>query len=112
MIHIIYTDNTSTVELRRLVTSVDREYVNNAVVTMILQTKAGAPVGGQAWPITLVYIPNSQGRYVASFSHLTEIQPNTEYDAVIHAVLPNGSEAKWIETAIARERGRQSQVYI
>lgn len=112
MIHIIYTNNTSTVELRGLVTSVDREYVNNAVVTMRLQTKSGVAVAGQSWPITLLYIPDSLGRYAASFSHLTQIQPNTEYEAIIHAVLPNGSEAKWIETAIARERGRQAQVYM
>ncbi len=111
-IHIIYVGNTSTVELRGLITSVDREYANNALVTMSLETKTGEPVSGQTWPILLSYIEGSKGRYVGSFSHMTDLEADKEYVAVIKAVLPNGSEALWSETVITRERGKQAQIYV
>lgn len=111
MLHIIYKDNTSTVELRGLSNSVDGQWVNDAIVTMTLKDLSGNLVGGQTWPITLSYIANSRGRYTGSFSHLAEVVPGTTYEATISAILQSGSEARWTEPILAKERGKQQQLY-
>jgi hypothetical protein len=39
------------------------DFINNATVTATVRDQYGQPVGGQSWPITLVYVAESDGVY-------------------------------------------------
>lgn len=56
-------------------------YLNNATVQVTLYDAAGTPVPGFAWPLTLVYVPASNGDYRAVLPSDVGVARGTWYEA-------------------------------
>lgn len=62
-------------------------YYNSAVVQVTVYDNAGRPVSGQTWPLTLSYIPASNGNYAGNLDYDLAIGERSGYtlQAVIEA---------------------------
>ena len=81
----IYIDNTNLLELFRLKSAVENTYINDATVTVTLKDEAGTEVTGQTWPLTLTYVPSSNGDYRGIISEDCEFTEGEPYYAIIEA---------------------------
>lgn len=101
----IYLDNTSTIKLTGLQSSVDNSYVNDATVTATLyESDEVTEVTGETWPITLSYIASSNGNYSGSFSADVNVTEFGTYKAVVTAVATDGSKFTQADTVKVLER--------
>jgi hypothetical protein len=103
----VYISNTNIVELRRLKGSINREVIDDAIVTCTVKTQAGAEVGGVDWPITLAPTLDSpsKGDYVGTIPETAEFTAGTVYIAHIDVDAGPNLKAHWEVSFVARKRG-------
>jgi hypothetical protein len=82
---IAFIENTNNLLLSGLQSELEGTFLDNATVQVVVNGTNGQPVDGENWPVTMTYIPASQGNYVAGLSHTIAFAPNQKYTAVIDA---------------------------
>jgi hypothetical protein len=69
-VHIVWTDTDNLIEVSGLLNVATGLYINNAEVTVTLKDyDSGSDVAGEAWPLTLNYVPASDGDYRATLPY-------------------------------------------
>ena len=81
----IYLSNDHLLELRGLKNIAADEYIDDATVTVTLVDEEGVEVAGQSWPLTLSYVPGSDGIYRGTLEDALDLTENLEYTAKITA---------------------------
>ena len=107
----IYVGNTNVLELFRLKSVSENAYINDADVEVTIFDAAGdevtIPPGTPewtGWPVTLEYIPNSQGDYRAILHEALEFEAGKSYTAFIDANAGIQRAGHWEVPFIARTR--------
>ena len=84
-------DSSKVVRLNKLRNTLTPEPLNTATVTVTLtDTVTGTALVGETWPVTLTYVPASDGRYEATLDYdlaVTEGQRVTATYTVVHGLL-------------------------
>ena len=89
-----YVDNDTVVELDALKNAALDSFINNATVSLTVVTAAGAEVGGQSWPVTMLYVADSDGRYRGTIDAGAAITEGNVYTAQI-TVSSGGLDGYW-----------------
>ena len=63
----------------------------------------GVEVAGEAWPLPLTYVVDSDGEYEGTLTADLEWVANANYTAVITATAQNGFEGKWKRQIVTEE---------
>ena len=95
-------NNTYTMKLSSLKNTNQVGFVNDAAVTMTLQERSGAEVAGQVWPLTLVYVTDSDGEYTGTISADVEITVDRKYKVKINVVDGSGAKMEKLEDVEVR----------
>jgi hypothetical protein len=103
-IHILYLGNNSIVDVTGLRNENTGEYVNNADMTMTLLDKTGTAVGGANWPVTFLYLADSNGVYRATLPHTLALVEGERYVAQVVANSGLGLRAQWDLPCVGRLR--------
>ena len=77
--------NTNILELRGLKDGITGVFINDADVLVTLETDAGVEVGPVSWPITMSYVPTSDGIYRATIGSELDLVAGGCYKAIIEA---------------------------
>ena len=77
--------NTNVLDLIGLKSHIEDLFINDATVTVIIKDKAGEEIGGTVWPITMDYVPASDGDYRAILPASLSFIPNKTFTAFIQA---------------------------
>lgn len=70
-------------------------YQNAATVTATVKNRAGHAVTGQTWPLTLTYVPASDGQYEGVLEDAMVLKEGTEYFCEVTADAGAGKRAFW-----------------
>lgn len=89
----ILSDNLVTVS--GLKNEVTGAFVNTAVVTVTLVDRNGVDVTGSSWPVTLTYIPASDGVYQGTLPDSLDLTKFEVYTAQITADAGPGLRQYW-----------------
>jgi len=103
MAEILYIANDNLLRLSGLRNESTEDYVNNATVTVTLKDSGDSPVSGQAWPLTLVYVATTNGRYEGTLEETLVLVADASYTAEIDAVLVD-LKAHWEFPLLAEVR--------
>ncbi len=95
MAETIYIDNDNLLRLSGLRNEATGDYINSAVVTVTVIDSGDVNVVGQAWPLTLVYVASSNGRYEGTLEETLVLIAAASYTAVIDAVFGGDLKAHW-----------------
>lgn len=83
--NIVFDGNDNILELNGMTDIVLDTFINNAAVTVTVKTLAGDSVAGQSWPLTMDFVPSSNGVYRATLAAALVIEPGKQYIAEIDA---------------------------
>jgi hypothetical protein len=102
---IIFVGNDSVIRLEGL-SNTAGEFQNNATVTVeeVVDLSTSTPVGGAVYPITLAYIPTSDGVYEGLLPYTLDIESGRTYQAKVRVVAASGLRGEWEERLRARVR--------
>jgi hypothetical protein len=103
-VHILYDGNDMILEVSALKNEVTGGFLNAATVTVSLADTDGNPVDGNAWPLALGYVTDSDGIYRVTLADTLVLTPDTRYLAEVIADAGSGLRAKWVEDCICRTR--------
>lgn len=85
MAQIAFVANTNILLLTGLKNETDETFVNDAVVTVTIVDSAGEPVAGTSWPLTMLYVADSDGNYSVALTHTMPFVNKKKYTANIDA---------------------------
>lgn len=88
-INVIYKGNDTIVRVSALKNAQDDTFINDAAVTATLKDSTGTNVSGQSWPLTLGYIPSSDGIYEGILEDVLVLTKASNYTLLIDAVKSN-----------------------
>ena len=77
--------NTNNLLLTGLQSASNGAYLDNAVVTVTIVDAKKNPVSGASFPLTMNYIPGTNGNYSATLIHTLQLLPKHPYTAIINA---------------------------
>jgi len=100
---VLFISNTNLLEIKGLRNAADLSIINDATLVATIKDKAGVPLVGENWPITLDYVAGSEGVYQGLASDLLEIVLNDVYTAEITATR-GGDKGFWKVPVRARNR--------
>jgi len=100
---IIWIANDNLLRLRGLKNTKTGAYENSATVTARVVNAAGADVSGQSWPVTLTYVPSSNGDYDATLEDALVLTDETQYTVKVWAVA-SGLQGYWPLPLLAKDR--------
>ncbi len=86
MNNVLYVGSDNLLEVDWLKKSADGSYINNAAVTCTIVDANDVPVAGETWPVTLVYVPGSNGKYQGAISSTAALAHAVYYTAKFDAV--------------------------
>lgn len=87
---VAFVKNTNLLEVIGLKDAVTGDFINDATVTATIKDAAGEVVAGQSFPVTLAYVPASDGDYRATLGKDLALLDDTEYIAEITALATAG----------------------
>ena len=79
-------------------------FMNDATVTCVLKDSEDATVTGQTFPLSLVYVPDSNGNYSAVLEDTLALTTGGTYTATVTVVSSSGINAEWQLPIIAQVR--------
>lgn len=82
---IAYVANTNNLKLSGLKSELEGSYLNGAAVTVTVKDADGNPLTGETWPLTMNYVSNSNGDYVADLVAELNLVAGQHYTAFIDA---------------------------
>ena len=91
---ILFYLNDMTLELDGLQNGIDGSFLNAATVLATLKDCDGDEVSGQSWPLTLVYVTDSDGTYRSKLDAAVEVTVDEVYVAEVTAV-EGGLKGRW-----------------
>ena len=94
-IQILNRNNDHLITLTGLQDSTDLSFVNDATVTATVKDINGVDVTGIVWPLTLAYVPASNGNYEVVLDKAIVIVPGIDYVTEITVV--SGSRDAFFE---------------
>lgn len=103
-VQILFEGNDMVLEVAGLKNEVTGEFLNSATVTVSLADNDGQPVDGNAWPLPLQYVTDSDGVYRATLADTLDLTTNTRYVAELIVDAGPGLRAKWLRDCICRKR--------
>lgn len=103
MILELWPDNTAIIQITGLKDLASDMYVNTATATVRLQTPKGVDVTGVTWPITLAYVPDSNGTYRGVIPAAADLVAGRQYKYKVEAVA-GASIATWAGWLTTRNR--------
>jgi len=82
----LYMNSDNILELKGLQDATDLTvYENAATVQVTIQDQSGAEVAGETWPVTMTYVPSSNGIYRANISRTVALSENNVYKGILTA---------------------------
>ena len=81
----VYVGNTNIIDLVGLSSEVDDAFINDADVEVTVVDEDGNEVSGQSWPLTMSYLPGSDGNYRGFISDEVSFVARDKYFANIVA---------------------------
>lgn len=103
-VYILFDNSDMVLELDGVRNETSGTFLNAAVATVTLKDSAGVSVTGQTWPLTLSYVPLSDGVYRAGLSNALAITPGSRYVALINVDAGAGLRAEWQADCICSVR--------
>ena len=103
---IFYYKNDNLIELTGLKDEATDTFVNDATVTAVMKSAAGAQIAGQSWPLTLSYIGSSDGVYRGILDAAAEVAIGDSVTIEITIAASAGRDAFFAITAKVRQRGK------
>lgn len=100
---VLWLNNSHVVQLSGLRNGLSDEFANAATVVATLKNSNGAEVAGQAWPVTLAYVANSNGNYNVVLPPNLNLKKSVRYQLSISAT-SNGLTANWTQYIQAKVR--------
>lgn len=82
---VIYVGADNVLELQDFQNQVTSEYINDATVSVTLKDSASTNVTGESWPLTMVYVAASNGKYRATLTDSLSLIEDEVYTAVVSA---------------------------
>lgn len=82
---IAYVGNTNNLELTGLKDDITNAYINDATVTVTVKDSGGLELPGIAWPLTMDYVPASNGNYRTYLTHTLGLLSGKKYTAFVDA---------------------------
>ncbi len=79
MSQILFVGNSNDIEISGLRNEATGSIVTGATVTARVLDATGAPIDGQAWPLTLAAAPGEPGTYRGQVSHEADLLPRNRY---------------------------------
>jgi hypothetical protein len=101
---VIYYGNDNILEARELTNAASGDYVNDATVTVTLETADGVEVTGDTWPKAMGYVSGSDGKYRATLLDTLTITVGTKYVAKISANAGADLQGYWEVTLRCKMR--------
>lgn len=95
MTEIIFVANTNLLQLLELKNEQDNTFQNTAAVTVTIQDENGVNVVGQTWPLTLPFVPASNGNYEERLPSTVTLLGAKCYTAIIDADAGGGLIGHW-----------------
>lgn len=103
-VFVLFEGNDMVLEVSELRNEISGELINSATVTVSLSDADGNPVAGNAWPLSLEYIADSDAIYRATLADTLGLMPDARYFAEVIADNGPGQRAKWIKDCVCRKR--------
>lgn len=103
-ITVIFTHNDTVVEVANLRNGLTGEALNNADVSVTMFDASNEEVDGVTWPLSLLYVADSNGMYRVTLPYTMSLQPNARYKAVLVVDDGPGLYARWELECVARAR--------
>lgn len=103
-VHILFDGNDMVLEVSGLKNETTGAYLNSAAVAVSLADADGNPVDGNAWPLALDYVADSDGVYRVTLADALALTPNARYTAELTADAGAGLHAKWLLECVCRKR--------
>lgn len=88
--HKLYLDNDNVIELSGVTNKLTGAVVNTATVNVTLLDSNGDPVAGQAWPVSMAYVPNTAGTYRGLLSRSLSLEVRELVTAKVEATAAEG----------------------
>lgn len=79
--------------------------VNDATVEVTMYDTSDVEVTGETWPLSLVYVTDSDGEYEETTNPISGITAGQMYKVVVNAVGSDNLEGTWTHWATATTRG-------
>jgi len=92
MSNVLYVGSDNLITVDALTKKTDGSFVNNATVTGALYDSGNVQVTGVTWPITLAYVPTSNGKYQGTIGSAANITHGNYYTLKLDAVGPSFSK--------------------
>lgn len=89
----IFVGNTNLIELTGLSDPLTDTPIIDATVTVTIKDREGEDVEGQTWPLSLAYVPDSDGDYRATIGPQVDLAAGDLYVIEIVAVATQGTLA-------------------
>lgn len=80
----LYLNNDNVLELDALKNGLDDSFINDATVTCTLQDEDGTEVAGESWPISMLYVASSDGKYRCTLEDGLMLSNDTKYVAIVN----------------------------
>lgn len=92
---VAYLSNTNTLRLDGLRLLGSSSYLASATVTATVKDSAGNAVAGETFPVTLLYVSGSNGRYEAALDKALALVDGAAYTAEITVAAGGGVQGFW-----------------
>lgn len=103
-VKLLWVGNDMILEVAELRNTATGAYLNAATVTATLTDAAGVNLGGQSWPLAMVYVTGSNGIYRATLTYALQITARERVTATIAVNAGGGLRAQWVLDCIAADR--------
>lgn len=103
-ITVIFTGNDTVLEVAKLRNGLTGDMLNGADVSVTLLDGMSQPVDDVSWPLSLLYVAESEGIYRVTLPYSMPLQPNARYTAAISVNGGPGLVASWELECVARLR--------
>lgn len=74
-----YISSDNVIQLDKFYDAVNAAYLNAATVTATMKDLEGTEVTGETWPVTLIYVSGSDGKYQATVDKDLVLTENSSY---------------------------------
>lgn len=104
MAYTLWINNDNTISVKGLHDPTSGSFMNDATISLTLTDSQDIPVTGQAFPVVVDYIADSDGNYQATLENTLNLTDGASYIAVVTATSASGINAEWQLPAVARIR--------
>jgi len=93
---IIYDNSDNLINVTGLKDLSTGAFLNGATVEATVNDASGSPVAGETWPLSMPYVPGSNGDYQATLKDTLAVATGDELTALVTADAGAGLHHEWI----------------